>query len=177
TLADLVAFEQPPLFIGTTTLGEFLPRWVETLPDTQALRDELVATGNPDRLSPSANVAVQQRAGPPWNAVYRLQVDEPATLTYRQFYFPGWQATLNGRSLAIEPSRTHGLIQFDLPSGAHTLNLAFKSSWPRRLGWGLTLLGLLLCPALPLILRRAGAPPSPPSLLAPSPSRPLAPSP
>jgi hypothetical protein len=176
TLADLADFEQPPLFIGTTTLGEFLPRWVAELPDTQALRQELATTGDPDRLSPHPAVAVQRRAGPPWNAAYTLQVAEPTTLTYRQFYFPGWEAALNGRPLALRPSHPHGLIQLELPAGLHSLHVAFKNTWPRRLGESLTLFGLLLSPILLLILRRftlspprfvAAPPPHPSSLSLP----------
>jgi hypothetical protein len=148
-LADLVAFEAPPLFIGTTTLGEFLPRWVEELPDTAELRQQLLTQDDPDRLSPAPELTVLHRSGLTTDATYALQIGQPLTITYRQFYFPGWTATLDGQPLTVQPSRPHGLLQMSLPAGEHSLHIFFGSTGWRRLGIGLSLfaaacLGLFL---------------------------------
>jgi len=42
--------EGPPLQIGTTTMGEFLPRWVTQLPPQEPAKSTLIAQENPDRL-------------------------------------------------------------------------------------------------------------------------------
>ncbi|MBK9051954.1 MAG: hypothetical protein IPL78_13905 [Chloroflexi bacterium] len=138
-LADLVAFEAPPLFIGTTTLGEFLPRWVEELPDTAELRQQLLTHDDPDRLSPAPELTVLGRAGRTTDATYALQISQPLTITYRQFYFPGWVATLDGQPLTLQPSRPHGLLEMALPAGEHTLHLFFGTTGWRRLGMGVSL--------------------------------------
>jgi hypothetical protein len=143
TIADLVAFEQPPLFVGTTTLGEFLPRWVEELPDTSELATRLAAGESPDRLAASDGVAAHLLRGSALDATYRIQADALATLTYRQFYFPGWQATLDGASLPIYPSQPNGLILLDIPAGEHTLRVKFGTTPPRAIGWTLSGLGVL----------------------------------
>ena len=141
-LAALLRFEAPPLFIGTTTLGEFLPRWVEEMPDTAALREALLADGEAERLLPAGGVTFRRLGGPVWNAAYEVQADETTTLTYRQFYFPGWQARLDGEPLAVHPGEPHGLVTVTVPPGEHRLELAFGSTTPRRIGTLLTVLGI-----------------------------------
>ncbi len=143
TLAHMASFEQPPLFIGTTTLGEFLPIWVEQLPDTTELRQQLISDPSTDRLIAAEGVAIQQSTGSPLDAAYVLQAEHPATLTYRQFYFPGWQAELNGQRISIQPSQPEGLLLIDIPAGDHHLRIRFGLTPPRLLGWTLTGLGLL----------------------------------
>lgn len=142
-IADLVAFEQPPLFIGTTTLGEYLPVWVKELPDTTELRDRLASGQSPDRLLFPEQVTVQRQGGSVLDAVYHISADVPATLTYRQFYFPGWRVTLDDQSLRCSPGTPNGLLQFDVPAGEHVLRVTFGSTLPRRLGWILSGLGAL----------------------------------
>jgi hypothetical protein len=141
-LASLVRFEIPPLFIGTTTLGEFLPRWVKELPDTATLSDELLAAGDAERLLPAEDVAFRRLGGPVWDAVYHVQASQEAALTYRQFYFPGWRARLNGEPLPVETGEPHGLVTITIPPGEHRLQLTFGSTSPRRTGWLITLAGV-----------------------------------
>ncbi|GAB4160795.1 MAG: hypothetical protein Fur0021_33220 [Candidatus Promineifilaceae bacterium] len=168
TVADLVVFEAPPYFIGTTTLGEFLPRTIAEMPDTADLRQALAQTGNPDRLLECSQTGQQCAPQDPLDAVYTVNLAQPATFTYRQFYFPGWQVTLDGQPWTLRPSQPHGLIEVDLPAGAHTLRLYWGTTPARQagaliswlaLGVGLPALFLLIAPRLP-----KPALPSPPSL-------------
>lgn len=144
-LADMLAFEYPPVFIGTTTLGEFLPVWVEEMPDTTALRQKLAADGWADRLVVPPDVTVEPLRLDPLAARYRLRVTAPATLHYQQFYFPGWTVTLDRQPVALRASVPHGLIEFDAPPGTFTLDVTFGATPIRRIGTlfsGLTALGL-----------------------------------
>ncbi len=165
TMADVLAFEQPPLFIGTTTLGEFLPRWVEELPDTgdrsrsSDLWNALAAGGSPDRLVVPNGVTARQLTPQPLDATYDIHADSATTLTYRQFYFPGWRATVDGEPIACRPSHPEGLLLLDVPAGTHVLRVTFGSTWPRTLGWvlsglgALALLGVVLAASVPSPLR------------------------
>ncbi len=163
TIAHLVAFEQPPLFIGTTTLGEFLPRWVETLPDTTDLRHRLASGESPDRLVAPEGMTARQLAGSPLDATYLIHADKLATLTYRQFYFPGWRATLDGEPLPCRPGYPDGLLLLDVPAGEHVLHLAFGPTPPRVLGWALSGLGALALVAVLVWAAPARQPPPRPS--------------
>jgi len=145
TIAHLVAFEQPPFFIGTTTLGEFLPRWVKVLPDTTDLRNRLASGELPDRLvvPDDAGVTARPLTDSPLDATYLIHAERPVTLIYRQFYFPGWRAELDGELLPCRPAYPDGLLQLDVPTGEHILHVTFGSTRPRVLGWVLSGLGAL----------------------------------
>ena len=154
TQYDISRAEVPPFLVGTTTLGEFLPIDVTELPDTTALQTELTTTAEPDRLLPQDGVAVTWENGNPMNAHYTLTAEQATTLTYRQFYFPGWRATLNGRDLPLTPSQTHGLITFDLPAGTHVLTLTFGSTPIRTAANVTSLIALLILVTLFLLARQ-----------------------
>jgi len=134
TMADLVAFEQPPLLIGTTTYGEFLPCWVEELPVMTDLQGVLAAGESPDRLLTPENVEVKPLSVSPLRSVYDISVDSPVTLVYQQFYFPGWRVWLDDEALDIRPTDRTGLIEFDVPVGEHRLEVEFASTWARSAG-------------------------------------------
>ena len=144
TPADLAADEIPPFLIGTTTLGEYLPRWVSQLPDTTEMQANLLADRHFDRLQPQAGLTVLSYDGLPVNARYQLDVTHPVTLTYRQFYFPGWQATLNGQPIPLTPGQPHGLIETAVFPGQHSLHIHVGTTSARQAGGLLSGLGLLL---------------------------------
>lgn len=144
--AKALSEEFPPFFIGTTTLGEFLPVQVSELPAVLSNDAELRAEQNPDRLQAIAGAHWTRLNESPIDAQYQISLDTAQELTYQQFYFPGWQVTLNGEAIPITPSKPDGLITFTLPAGEHQLQIKFGNSWPRTVGWvisGVTLIVLL----------------------------------
>jgi hypothetical protein len=144
-LADLARVEIPPLLVGTTTTGEYTPAWVKTWPDTSALRDEQLAGRNPERLDAASLPSDSTFAPTVRNALsstYLLNLATDATLVYRTFYFPGWQADLDGRPLPVRPSDPEGLIAFDVPAGEHAFTLRFASTPIRRAAGGLSIAGM-----------------------------------
>ncbi len=122
TQADVSGSEMPPYFIGTTTLGEFLPVAVQELPDTAVLKEQLI-NHNPDRLLPQEGLVATRTQPNPLDVRYEVTAVEPLTLTYQQFYFPGWQAAVNGQSIDITPSVPHGLISLPIPAGQHRVQI------------------------------------------------------
>ena len=136
-LADLARYEAPPFLVGTTTNGEYTPNPVKEFPDTTDQRAALLANREPERLdiaaSPPPGVTVEHLAARPAHDTYRLSLNDPLTATYRSFFFPGWQATLDGKPLDLRPTDPNGLIAFDLPAGEHSLEIRFGST-PVRMG-------------------------------------------
>jgi len=129
TIADLVQFERDTFTIGTTAKGEYVPRTSQYLPAAPDLADALIAGVEPDRLQIHATGHWSLVTAPsPLNATYRITLTEPTTATYRQFYYPGWQATLDDQNLPIQSTSSEGLITFDLPAGMHTLNIYFGNT-------------------------------------------------
>ena len=81
---------------------------------------------------------------------HRFQVNSPTawTLQLHQFYFPGWQALVDGQPAAVQPTGPLALVGVDLPAGRHDVLLRFGLTPLRRAGWAITLLGLALTAAL-----------------------------
>ena len=130
-----LAEELPPYLIGTTTLGEFLPQWVDELPPQEPAKSDLIAQNNPDRLEPSDGLTWTRLSENPVAARYEVVAERPLTLTYRQFYFPGWHAWLNDAPLPITPSDPHGLISVTIPAGQGELSFALRNTPAQNLAW------------------------------------------
>lgn len=58
--------------------------------------------------------------GPRRMAVH-VDADGPATLRLGQLFFPGWQVVSAGQSSEARPSAGEGLVEFDVPPGAHDI--------------------------------------------------------
>jgi hypothetical protein len=81
-----------------------------------------------------------------------VQMAEPGVVRVNVYYFPGWQATVDGELVPLRISGPQGLVEVDLPAGEHRLEVRMGSTPPRRVGalisWGvlLALLALVLGP-------------------------------
>ena len=98
---------------------EFLPRWAEQF-DRGPVEDE-----------PAGQVVDQLSLQAVTHNGLQLTVEteSPATLRLNQFFFPGWQATLDFQApLAVYPSTHQGLVTVDLPAGRHTVVVARTDS-------------------------------------------------
>ncbi len=93
------------------------------------------------------------RKGPsPWNRAYeppesvslgrqcplshRLVVDAPSDtyIRWHQFWFPGWHASVDGRSVETSPSPQLGLVTVPIPKGKHSVKIWFGSTTHRLVG-------------------------------------------
>jgi len=149
--------------------GEVLPRWVDALPEQDALLPQYDAGQPVNRLSLPSEVSVVGWDTSPGRDRYTLILHNPTSALYRAFYFPGWQATLDGAPLRIHITTPNGLMAFDLPGGQHVLEISFRRTPIRVIT--LILSGLAAAAAI-LVWRLSPAPLIPPPL---SPSQPLAP--
>jgi hypothetical protein len=51
-----------------------------------------------------------------------IQLNEPGVVYLRQYYFPGWQAALDGKKTEIRTIKPWGIMAIDLPAGGHTFD-------------------------------------------------------
>lgn len=107
------------------SLGETLPRWVDTLPAADALTPFYDADEPLNRLIVPETAVLTAWQPQPNGDSYTLHLPQAQTVTYRAFYFPGWQATVNGAPIPLAPRTGDGLIQLDLPAGDVQLALDF----------------------------------------------------
>jgi hypothetical protein len=155
TLADIGRHEVQDGWRGTTSANEYLPRWVQDPDLPTTLSSDYEAGAAPQRLDQSLlpqGSKVETIKAAALEDVYRLVLPQPATITVRRFYYPGWQAWINGQPASIRPSSPFGLIEVDLPAGQSELRVAWGTTPPRTAGW--VLFGAGLVAAAWLLVRR-----------------------
>lgn len=168
-LAFAVAFEQETGFIGTTTLGEYLPVTVQEVPTTSPMVKPMLA-GQPVVRWDAPGARVLQARDDGLSAELILESQAPLRVTYRAFYFPGWQALVDGRPVSLAVIPPLGLIGIDVPAGRHTLAIHFGSTRLRTAGGVVSVVAVLAVLALGMSDFRSALH-SPPSTLHFQPSR------
>ncbi len=142
-LADLAAFELQMRTIGLTTLGEYVPRWVEHMPTSSSLAEALVRGVPPesleklDRTQLPEGAAVIRLAHSAVSETYQTESPHPFRARFLTFYFPGWEAYLDGQPIPLSIEPGSGLITIEIPAGKHTFHLTFGDT-PLRTGANLT---------------------------------------
>ncbi len=131
-----------------TYFGEFTPRWRQA-PFDQALLDELGpdfdAAARP-LARPAEGVSIGSasvRTGA-WNVSFSAA--QQNVLALHLLYYPRWQATIDGQSVALQPEANTGYVQIEVPAGQHHLALRYGSTFAEQAGFyisGATLLALL----------------------------------
>lgn len=90
----------------------------------------------------SATVEMLRHGG----ASEKVRVTSPTEteVQFYTYYFPGWQAYVDGEEVGIYPTGVHGLITLVVPPGEHEVLIRFGDTPIRVLGRVLSVLSLLL---------------------------------
>jgi hypothetical protein len=146
-VADIARYELEGGARGTASANEYLPRWVADPDPSKEMAAEMLSGRTPDRLDRSSLAAGSGAVTilqAPLEDVFWLDLPEPAVVRIRRFYFPGWEAWVDGRKAEITPGGPYGLIEVVVPAGQHELRLRHGATTPARIGGLLALLGLAL---------------------------------
>jgi hypothetical protein len=155
---EVAEFEYKTTFIGTTTAGEYLPAQVFEKPPFHLSifkNDSSYEYRKSDRLAvelSSSDLIIHQKDYSPYRYALHFTTPTSATLIFRTFYFPGWQATLNGAPVALSAQPPHGLLRLDAPPGTHRAEIIFASTPLRSLAEALSIIGLGLSFGLTILL-------------------------
>jgi hypothetical protein len=148
--------ETSPWKARNTNTAEYRPHWVTG--DMARIQKQL--RGEADtipQLFAGAGTARVARWRPRDIVV---QTDAPAAqrLEIRQFYYPGWTATLDQKTqIPVQPADTTGIIRVDVPAGTHSLEFRLEAGASENLGARISaasLAILALVAALALARRR-----------------------
>ena len=126
---------------GSPSVYQWLPVWVRNpLPNMRAT----VEAG--DRQ-------LTIKSWEPERRIFQLSAGAATDARVQTFFYPHWQASAEGRALAIRPDQ-NGAMVIALPKEAATITLEFHE--PKRVGYaaGLTLIGWILIGGL-LLKRRS----------------------
>jgi hypothetical protein len=157
--SDVVRYELRTGQVGTTSLGEFNPRWVDGVLTSSPVVDDYLegraVNRLPDPLPPG--VTGEPLASNAQRHDFRIIAQQPTTMSVDLHYFPGWRAFSNGVPLPVTPHPGSGVIDVALPAGEQTLTLQFSATPLRQ---SVELISLAACVilacvvALPAIRRR-----------------------
>ncbi len=146
TLSGMMAYEQATGSIGTTSFGEYLPIWVQQAPRESPLLP-LYQTGAAierlDRAYLPLNTTIESARYSPNQAELSLNAPEAYQAIFHTFYFPGWQAEVDGQPAPIAPVTERGLIGISVPAGLHQVRLYFSETPLRLTANIISLLALL----------------------------------
>ncbi|MCC7361461.1 MAG: hypothetical protein IT317_18385 [Anaerolineales bacterium] len=157
-LADLHAWEQRTGTIGTTTAGEYLPRWIQAVPPPERLAAAYAEGAPPRRLDPSslpAGSAVRAQAPRLLGETVTIEAPSEFEAVFNVFYFPGWRARVDGAAARIAITAPHGLIGVPVPAGRHTVAIDFGTTPPRVMGGLISAAGVLALVGLAWLGRAA----------------------
>lgn len=127
TQASFVAYEKGAGLIGTTAFGEYLPEHVDEFPTTSPMVEPMLA-GQPVVRWDAPGARILDARDDGLNAELTLESDAPVQVTYRAFYFPGWQADVDGQRVPLKIVSPSGVMAVDVPAGRHTLRVRFQNT-------------------------------------------------
>jgi len=122
SLAQMARFEVNTRGLGFGSFAEYLPLTVQSL------------VTKLDARAPAAPPSIALESLGAQRLALRISSSHSETVLLRTFYFPGWQATLDGQPLDLFPSTPLGLITFDAPPGTHRVVIWFGDTLPRQSG-------------------------------------------
>jgi uncharacterized membrane protein YidH (DUF202 family) len=153
-IVDLHDFERDSGFTSTSSFGEYLPIWNYEAPDPDKLISRYQTMEIIPRLQPPGGVTLENAVWRNTSGAFEITTENETVLNFDWFYFPGWQATLNGQPLELTPTTPEGLISAAVPAGTHQVEIWLANTERQTLGWMMSGLGLLGLIAGGFVFRR-----------------------
>lgn len=120
---------QPEVFArrisSYTDVREYHPEWWDQKRHTELDAAAAVVTEGKAKVTPVDDNGTEQS--------YVIDVEEDAVLKFRTLYFPGWQAQIDAKAVAVAPNE-EGHIQIAVAQGEHQLILRLTDTPPRFAG-------------------------------------------
>ncbi len=143
---DMIAWERATDTLGTTAKGEYLPIWVERMPEV-SLDTDYATSGPVVRLRqedlPEGATVVRAAYGALGSTI-ELDTPEAFQARYLAFYYPGWCVTVDGTPVEVSPAPETGLVTFPVPAGRHTITIRFTETPLRLAADALSLVSFLI---------------------------------
>ncbi|MBI5670389.1 MAG: hypothetical protein HZC41_20540 [Chloroflexi bacterium] len=139
---DEIRMEETEHTWGSTSYDEFNPVWGEKPGWDPAVEPEeyvnnplRIVVNRLDMIRQWPDLQVEQVDA----ATVRVTVTGARPVRFRQFYFPGWTALLDGQPVPIYPEPELGQITVDVPEGTHLIALAYTGTTAQAVGALVTL--------------------------------------
>ena len=145
TPADVIRHEINTGLIGTTSNGEFVPRWVADFPKADVMLPRYEKDSMPSHLAPTPEGVNCLTSSITLNEEeVRCESRKDFAISFYRFYFPGWTATLDSKPTDITIAQPNGNISLNVPSGQHTIKVFLQSTLPQTIGTIFSLVALVI---------------------------------
>jgi hypothetical protein len=151
TAGTSIRYELATGNLGAVATAEYTPIWAAERPMAFAREEAATFDGwawniRPLDSSIPDSVTITTRDGAArTETLFDVNSDVAFTLQLHQFYFPGWQAALDGVPIAIEIAAPTGVMQVAIPAGTHTLALRYAGTTVQHVADVLAIVGLVGC--------------------------------
>lgn len=133
---------------GTTAYDEYEPYWGEVTPLDMPPEVESYIN-NPFQIRILELDAIRKSGNLSYTPIRDNQIQIVAskdmTIRFRQFYFPGWQMTIDGEFHPITPGERFGLIKATLPEGEHLVQLDYVGTPIQHLSTLISIMTAISC--------------------------------
>jgi hypothetical protein len=109
--------------IGSTIRCEYLPRWVVPRPYTGPA---LLDPDTPPQAIPLSGILIdaEQTSHQPTRRIWAVTSgDGGAEIALPLYYWPGWQATVDGMPVQVRPAPDSGYLTLSVPGGEHIVEV------------------------------------------------------
>jgi hypothetical protein len=159
--ADALAYEAESGAIGTTSTGEFLPRWADRYPSPEVLGPDYAAGRLPTKLNPTS-LPGGGRATTLSHTARETRVNvsspDPFVGTFRALYWPGWRVIVTEGTARneyqvtdIQITQPDGLFRVQLPAGEYQVSLRLFPTPIRLVATIISVLALVVLMGLCLV--------------------------
>jgi hypothetical protein len=124
--------------LNASVLDEYLPRGA-----SRAVWKREAIAGGKSLLGATPAAEIETLAASGSRIALRVGTERETRLRFARWYFPGWEAELDGAPIAVERSPS-GAIDVRIPTPGGTLELRCRAPVPRRVGLALSGLGVVL---------------------------------
>lgn len=124
------------LFFEDSSYSEdylLLPKWVEERPEHSPLTKISIADGELLDIQKINSV----------NWISNINAKKSTKVTFHSYYFPGWNASVDGKNADIFPGKPYGQIELNVDEGIHKVEFYWKETNLRKISDYISLLSLL----------------------------------
>ena len=113
------------------------PEVADAVPFLQPCEGALSFT-DPKKVS----IIDMEHSGTFWKLEYLSTVD--SGLSIPQFFYPEWDAFIDGLPMEVNPTVGEGLVSLTLPEGNHTVRIEYQETTTRKIGNALSLVAIII---------------------------------
>lgn len=143
SVSDIQNYERSTNEVSLSSYSEYLPIWVQELPDATLLISQWSQSPTISRLN-NPRITIQNASWSGTSASIRYTSEEDEIVTFHWLYMPQWRVSVDNQLLGISPSVPEGLLQVSLPKGSHTLKVYYGQSLPQQIAITVSIITCLL---------------------------------